>query len=219
MKKHELLAWTSANALGLGVGFVAMAQLKMLIEFGFDWEMHWNWIEKPVDQGAWEYVSQLVGVLVIGTIFGSAQALAVRSQNVPVFRWILATVAGFGIVAVAIVWPLIALGVFGNIPGPVEPIIFTIGGGSLAGICQYVSMRSQGIFAGKWLALWIAGLFVGLVLTALFFSLAEGPLDIALNWPTEVFVSGFIVAGVAALISGKALFRVLPERPENFGHP
>jgi len=219
MKKHELLVWTSACALGLGVGFVVMAQMKMLIEFGFNWEMHWNWIEKPVDQGALEYVSQLMGVLVIGTIFGSAQALAVRSRNVRVFRWILATVVGFGIVAVAIVWPLIALGVFGNIPGPVEPIIFTIGGGSLAGICQYVLMRSQGIFAGKWLALWIAGLIVGLVATALFFSLAEGPLDIALNWPAEIFVSGFIVAGVAALISGKALFNSLPERPENSGHP
>ena len=219
MKKHELLVWTSACALGLGVGFVVMAQMKMLIEFGFNWEMHWNWIEKPVDQGALEYVSQLMGVLVIGTIFGSAQALAVRSRNVRVFRWILATIAGFGIVVVAIVWPLIALGVMGNIPGPVEPIIFTIGGGSLAGICQYVLMRSQGIFAGKWLALWIAGLIVGLVATALFFSLAEGPLDIALNWPAEIFVSGFIVAGVAALISGKALFNSLPERPENSGHP
>ena len=40
MKKHELLVWTSANALGLGVGFVAMLQMQMLIEFGFDWEMH-----------------------------------------------------------------------------------------------------------------------------------------------------------------------------------
>jgi hypothetical protein len=215
--KQNPLKWTAANALGLGVGFVAMAQMKMLIKFGFDWEMHWNWIEKPVDQGGLEYVSQLMGVIVIGTIFGSAQALAVRSRNVRVFRWIQATVAGFGIVAVAIVWPLIALGVFGNIPGPVEPIIFTIGGGSLAGICQYVSMRRQGIFAGKWLALWVVGLIVGLVSTALFFSLAEGPLNIALNWPAEIFVSGFIVAGVAAIISGKALFSVLPERPENSG--
>jgi len=219
MKKHELLVWTLANALGFGVGFVAMLQMQMLIEFGFDWEMHWNWIGKPADQGALSYVSTLMAVLVSGTIFGSAQALAVRSRNVRVFRWILATIAGFGIVVVAIVWPLIALGVMGNIPGPVEPIIFTIGGGSLAGICQYVSMRSQGIFAGKWLALWIAGLIVGLVVTAFFFSLAEGPLDIALNWPAEIFVSGFIVAGVAALISGKALFNSLPERPENSGHP
>lgn len=219
MNKHELLAWTSANALGFGVGFVAMLQLKMLFEFGFDWEMHWNWVEKPVGQGALSYVFQLMGALLSGTIFGAAQALAVRSRNVRVFRWILAAVAGFGVLAVAIVWPLMAIGVLGIIPGPVEPIIVTVGGGSLAGICQYISMRSEGIFAGKWLALWIVGLIAGLVPTALFFTLAEGPLDIALNWPAEVFVSGFIVAGAAALISGKALFSVLPERPENFGHP
>jgi len=215
MKKHELLVWTSANALGLGVGFVAMAQLKMLIDFGFDWEMHWNWIEKPVDQDAMSYVSQLMVVLLIGTFFGSAQALAVRSRNVRVFRWILATVAGFGVLAVTVVWPLIALGVFGNIPGPVEPIIFTVGGGSLAGMCQYISMRSEGIFAGKWLALWIVGLIVGLVPTALFFFLVEGLLDIAVNWPVQLFLSGFIVAGVAALMSGKALFNALPGRPDN----
>ena len=103
----------------------------------------------------------------------------------------------------------------GNIPGPVEPIIFTVGGGSLAGICQYISMRSQGIFAGKWLALWIVGLIVGLVPTALFFFLVEGLLDIAVNWPVQLFLSGFIVAGVAALMSGKALFNALPGRPDN----
>jgi MFS family permease len=219
MKKHELLVWTSANALGLGVGFVATLQMKMLIDFGFDWEMHWHWIEKPVDQGVLSYVSMLIGLLVGGAIFGWVQALAVRSRNVRIIRWILATVTGFGVLGVAIEWPLIAFGVLGVIPGPVEPIIFAVGGGSLAGIFQYISMRREGIFAGKWLALWIMGLIVSLVPTGLFFFLVYERLDIALSWPVEIFFSGFIVAGVGALVSGKALFSVLPERPEISGHP
>jgi hypothetical protein len=74
-------------------------------------------------------------------------------------------------------------------------------------------LRGEGIAAGKWLGRWIAGLFGGLVATALFFSLVEGPLDTEVSWPLAVFLSGFIVAGVAALASGKALFTALPERP------
>jgi hypothetical protein len=50
--------------------------------------------------------------------------------------------------------------------------------------------------------------------TALFFTLVEGPLSIAVIWPLQVFFSGFIVAGVAALISGQALFAALSGLPE-----
>ena len=70
--KRELLTWTSANALGLGLGFVAILQTGMLIELGFNWEMHWVWIEEPVSQDTKPYVSTLMGFLVGGFIFGSA---------------------------------------------------------------------------------------------------------------------------------------------------
>jgi hypothetical protein len=219
MKKHELLGWTSANALGFAIAFLAILETKMLIDYGFNWEMHWNWVEKPVNQERMPYISALIGLLLAGVIFGSAQTLVVRSRNVRVFRWILATVAGFGALAVAVEWPLIAFGLLGIMPGPAEPIIFTVGGGILAGICQYLSLRSDGIFAGNWLALLIAGLIVSLMPTALFFMLIEGPLGIEMSWPLGIFFSGFIVAGVAALISGRALFAVLSALPETASHP
>jgi hypothetical protein len=84
----------------------------------------------------------------------------------------------------------------------------TLGGGSLAGILQYLALRRQGTHAPQWLALWMVGLVVSLVPTALLF-MALGPLGLTLSWPMEVFLSGFVVAGVAALISGRALFTAI----------
>ena len=81
----------------------------------------------------------------------------------------------------------------------------TVGGGSLAGVLQYLALRRQGIVASKWLVRWLAGLVASMVPTALLFMSLEG-LRVSLSWPMVVFLSGFMVAGVAAWISGKALF-------------
>ena len=217
MRKHEWLVWISTNALGLGLGFVAILQTGMLIEFGFNWEMHWDWVEEAVSRDASPYVATFVSFLVGGAILGLAQALVVRSRDVAVIGWIVATVTGFGVLAVIVEWPLIALDLLGIIPGPVEPIIATVGGGTIAGIFQYLMLRRQGINASKWLILWAVGLVASLVpMVILFVALDE--LKISINWPTEVFVNGFIVGGVAALVSGRALFAALSGRPAGSVH-
>jgi hypothetical protein len=210
-----MIRWVVTNAIGLAVGFVAALQTGMLIEFGFDWRMHWNWIERPLAQNATEYVSTLLSMLAGGTILGFAQAFILLRHSIPINRWILATVTGFGVAAIIIDWPLIALGVLGAIPGPVEPIIVTVGGGSFAGIVQYLSLRRQGIVTPRWLLLWVGGLVAGIVPTAFLMIALEG-LGLAPSWPLEVFLNGFIIAGVAAWISGKALFAALPEARSNF---
>jgi len=214
MKEQVLLKWIAVNAIGLGFAFVAVLQMGMLLEFGFDWRMHWNWIEEPVAQDATGYVFTLLAMIVGGAILGSAQALVLRSCSIPVIRWILSAVTGFGIVAVAIDWPLTALGVLGVIPGPVEPLIITVGGGSFAGIFQYLMLNRQGIRAHKWLLLWIGGLIAGIVPTALLMISLEAS-GLAPSWPLEVFLNGLIIGGVAAWISGKALFAALPEARSN----
>jgi hypothetical protein len=217
MRKHELLVWISATALGLGLGFVAILQTGMLIEFGFDWKMHWDWIEEPVSRDARPYVATLMSFLVGGAVLGLAQALVVRSRNVAETGWLVATVTGFGVLAVIVEWPLIALDLLGIIPGPVEPIIATVGGATMAGIFQYLMLRRQGFSASKWLILWVVGLVASLVpMVILFVALDE--LNISISWPTEVFVNGFIVGGFAALVSGRALFATLPGRPAGFVH-
>jgi hypothetical protein len=96
----------------------------------------------------------------------------------------------------------------------VEPILFTVGGCILAGICQYLVLRRQGIAASRWLLLWVVGVIGGLALTAAFFMSIEG-LGVSLGWFLDVFFSGFWVAGVAALVSGSTLFSaLLSARPE-----
>ena len=208
-----LLRWIAANALGLGVGFVAAIQTEMLFKFGFDWEKHWNWTGQAVDQDVFSYVITLVVLLVAGVILGSAQALILRGRLNTVAPWILATVAGFVVCAVIIDWPLIAVGVLGSIPGPVEPFILTVGGCALASVFQFMMLRKAGIHGSKWLLLWIIGLVAGVVLTGVVIMSFES-FAISIGWPLELFVNGFFVGGVAALLSGKALFVALAERQE-----
>jgi hypothetical protein len=208
MRKYDLLAWTSANALGLGLGFVAILQTGMLIEFGANWDMHWDWVEEPVSRDASPYLATLISFLVGGVILGSVQALVIRSRNVAEIGWVVATVIGFSVLAVIVEWPLIALDLLGIMPGPFEPIIATVGGGTIAGIFQYLFLRRQGISASRWLSLWVIGLVTSLVPMVILFVVLD-KLNISINWPTEVFINGFIVGGVAALFSGRALFAAL----------
>jgi hypothetical protein len=213
MKQAPLVKWISVNAIAFAVGFVAALQAGMLIEYGFNTELHWQFI--PPGQSISAYAAELLSNFLLGAILGSAQALILRSRSVRVGPWILSTTAGFGLIA-AVVWPLMAVGLWGRFPGPVEPITFLVGGGSLAGILQYLALRRQGIHARKWIALWIAGLVASLVPTALLFMSLEG-LGVSISWPVETFLSGFVVGGVAAWISGKALFAAIPEWPGS-GH-
>lgn len=179
----------------------------MLVEFGFDFERHWQMQEQAVEANFLFYADSLVALLVAGAIFGAFQALALRSDGLRVGPWIFATAVGF-VLLVAVFWPLAAAGVLGIIPGPVEPILFTVVGGSLAGVCQYQALRRQGIAASRWLVRWIVGVVGGLVVTAAFFMSVEGA-GIDVGWLLEVFFSGFWVAGVAALFSGSTLFSAL----------
>jgi hypothetical protein len=97
----------------------------------------------------------------------------------------------------------------GRIPGPVEPILFSVGGCSGAGVFQWLLLRRQGIKAAKWLQLWIVGLVVSILPTALMFFLLQVPLGMSIPWSIEVFLHGVMCAGVAAWISGNALFTAL----------
>ena len=207
----QKLAWTSVNALGLGLGFLALLETTMLLEFGFDWGKHWVWVEEPVGQdesAAAAYVGTLAAYLIGGVILGASQALVLRTRGVSAVSWILATVSGFGVLAITIDWPLIALDLLGIIPGPVEPIIATVGTGIFAGIFQYLALRRWNVHAAKWLSLLVVGLIVSLVPIVILFISLEA-LNVSISWPMEVFINGLIVGGVASLVSGQALFKTL----------
>lgn len=207
MKKYELIKWTFANALGLGIGFVVSLQTLMLIQYGFDFEKHWQFVPPKLD--LLTYFAYLVSALIGGAILGWSQSMVLKARGIKPFSWFFATVIGFGLI-VLIDWPLLYTGDLGIIPGPVEPIIFTVGGGIFAGAMHYFLLRRLGFNAKKWFLMWIAGLVVGILPTGLFFTFIADP--IGLSWQMDTFFSGFIPFGVAALISGKALFSVFSKK-------
>lgn len=182
----------------MGLGFLA-ALLPAILEEAK------TGVNPPVGTSISDFLANLGGWLITGAIFGAAQAFVLRTTEIPVKKWIFATSCGFGIGAIVLDWPLQALELLGNIPGPVEPIVMTNGGGILAGVMQYFVLRSESISAERWILFWIVGLFLSLIPAALFFIVVFDVLSIELPWAIEVFVQGFIVAGVATLFSATQL--------------
>ena len=205
MTETNTMGWSIAAAMGMALGFLAALSPAILQEARTG--------IAPVPGASLEDIlTTVLGWLAMGAIFGVAQSVVLRGVGVPVVKWILASVVGFGIGAVVFDLPLQALGLLGNIPGPVEPIILTHGGGILAATLQYVVLRREGIFAAKWLAYWVVGLVISLIPTAVFFYLVEGLLGLPLNWAAQVFANGFIVGGVAAFVSATRLFSAIEAR-------
>ena len=198
----KFATWIITTTAGFCVGFLAYVQLFNLIAYG---KMTW---QTGMEHSLSTYIALLVGLLAAGAIVGSAQVLVTRSFSVQVVPWILSTAAGFGAL-IAIIWPLHYVELWGNIPGPAEPIIVLVGGGSLAGVFQFMVLRRHGINAAKWLLIWIAGLIFSLVPTALVFMLLEGPLGVSYSWPVGVALSGLLIGGFAALVSAKAVIVAL----------
>jgi len=179
----------------------------MTLKYGFNTEKYWEF-GLPWDFSIWEYIRRLISSFVFGSFVGFAQSGLVKSINVGIKRssWIVVTAIGFCLLTVTVDWPLLYLE-FGNLPGPLDPIIVTVGGGIYAGVAQYFFLNRKDILARKWLLLWIVGLVLSLIPTALFFTFIGDHLK--LSWPMEVFINGFLVAGVASWISGKAFFSAL----------
>jgi hypothetical protein len=203
MKPNPTLAWVVANALGLGLGFDAVL-MPQFMQFGIAPDN-----PSPPTPAPWDLASTVMMYVVCGLVLGGAQALVLRSSALHLGHWIAATAVGFGAAALTLAIPLQAAGVLGRIPGPVEPIIVTIGGCIGAGVFQWLLLRRQGFLAGQWLRLWIAGLVLSLVPTALMFFVLQALLGLEIVWPVEVFLNGVMCAGVAAWVSGGALFSAL----------
>lgn len=205
MRQNPLIAWIVANALGLGLGFDAML-MPAFMESGVAPD------DPSIPSAAlWDLASTVMLWSVGGLVLGFAQALVLKSSSIHLGHWVLAAAGGFGAAALMIACPLQAFGILGRIPGPAEPIMFTIGGCIGAGVIQRLFLRRQGYPTGRWLRLWIAGLFLSLVPTVLMFFVLQAVLGLELIWPVEVFLNGFMCAGVAAWISGRQLFSALTQ--------
>ncbi len=109
-----------------------------------------------------------------------------------------------------------------------EPVVIALGGGTLAGVLQWLVLRSAGFRdgAGKWLALWIAGLVVGIL--ALFPTVYVAEIILTpfvvgafgqqtaetVGWGIELALIGSVVGAAAGAVSGRAMLAVLSPASE-----
>lgn len=207
-----LIRWILWSGVGMSVGFLTFLNFLFFLAFGLNFENYWS---EEATEGI-ENAEQLlriglaVGLPLAGTVFTTTQTFALRSFGIRYWRWILAGPVGF-LVPALIIWPI--TGIWGDIPGPVEPL--SIVGGGLVGTAAVqwimVSNRKKGLF--KWLVLWSIGLALGMLVYVASYSLSDSvKILYSTSWATEIGVIGFLAGSLAAAATGHTIFRLLSSR-------
>ena len=204
MKKHFLLSWSLLNGLGLGIAFVVSLQLGMILEYGFNSDMYWKFV--PPKRNFWTFLDLFLGAISLGLVVGLFQSWVLRFSGISSKKWVLITILGFGILAI-INLPIYMMDMIGKFEGPIEPIMITVLGSTLAGIVQFRFLRTRYYLKIKWLLLLILGLILGTVLFGIFITFFGEKLKI--SWPMEAFLNGFFVGTIGALLSGQILFKAV----------
>lgn len=173
------------------------------------------WMDLPTYETLYQFglLMHIPALLVFGAILGTAQYLVLRRFLPRAWLWIVATAIGFAaILVVEAVQPHI---VIGPTSGPVEPIMIVLGGGSLAGLLQWFYLRREAISDWRYLAFWVGGLVLGVVL-AVPVTIGIGTVfgdairrlaavEPHLSWGIEIAVFGLVFGAVAGWISSRGL--------------
>lgn len=171
--------WIFFNAAGLVLGFLSFALVTPIAELfrpavlneamgseGFTFFQTLEELKEAVGphyETAYRYglSMHLVMYPLFAIILGSAQALALRNAIPNVWPWIGSTVLGF----------LVILSgefiqrhiIIGPVPGPVEPLMIALASPMLAGLFQWLYLRSKNYPSAKWLGFWAGGLLLGII--------------------------------------------------------
>lgn len=167
----------------------------------------------------------VVALGVFGGIVGWFQSRVLR-RYVPVLPWVAATATGFvAILCFEIVERHVVVGPHA---GPVEPLMISIGGSTIAGLAQWSVLRRLDIAAGRWLAMWIVGVVVGVgAAVAVIMGLEAAILGLrlvdpeslsgvvarAVAWGAMLLILGLVTGAVAGAISARALNSSLAASP------
>lgn len=196
----------------MSVGFLTFLNFLFLLAFGLDFENYWSEEATKRIENAEQLlrIGLAVGLPLAGTVFTTTQTFALRSSGIRYWRWILAGPIGF-LVPLLIIWPI--TDIWGDIPGPVEPL--TIVGGGLIGTAAVqwilVSNGTKGFF--RWLVLWSIGLALGMLVYMGSYSLSDSvKILYSTSWAAEVGMIGFLAGSLAAATSGHTIYRLLSSR-------
>jgi hypothetical protein len=223
--------WSLATAIGFLLGFWSFGLIHTIFSFfapesiahigPLDLPEHLdpNALPDWLDRSTYETIyifnlsQHLLMYPVFGAVFASIQAFTLRDKLSGITPWIVAAMLGFLIIIIGEVFKRHL--VIGPHAGPIEPILLVLGGGGLAGLFQFLWLRSQNIHAAKWLSMWIAGLLAGIVVAVAFLislgKLIGGAIAYLeenlpqISWAIEMGIFGSVVGGVAGWVSGNTL--------------
>lgn len=176
------------------------------------------WMDLPTYEALYQFglLSHIPALLVFGAIVGTAQYLVIRRLRTQAWIWIVGTAIGFA--AILVLEAVERHIVIGPTSGPVEPIMIVFGGGGLAGLLQWLHLRSHATSAWRYLASWVFGLVLGVVLAVpvmigigFVFGDAIRRLEAAaphVSWGIEIGLFGLIFGAVAGWVSSFGLGRV-----------
>lgn len=198
----------------MSLGFLTFLNVLFFLAFGLEFENYWSdEATESIEKERAEYLLRVglaIGLPLAGAIFTVSQTLALRNFGIRYLYWILAGPIGF-MVPMAIIFPITSI--WGDIPGPVEPL--TIVGGGLIGTAavQWIAVRKGRKGGFKWLLLWSIGLVLGMIVyvSTAWFSESVWK-TYATSWATEVGVIGFLTGSMAAATSGRMLYRLLSQK-------
>jgi hypothetical protein len=205
MKNNFTLKWTLANALGMSLGFLSAIQFLMFYEYGLDFDKHWSSGSGLGQSEMDRLISIGVGLAIFGAIFSSAQAIILNQYLPKVWTWVLYGAIGY-MVVLLIIWPFI--GIWGSIPGPVEPLTLVLGGTLFMLVLQWRYLKKQGVEPARPILWFGAGFLLGLLPVNLLFMFIWSNVP----WGVDIAIMGVLVGGAAGLLSAKHFQKVLEDR-------
>jgi hypothetical protein len=205
MKNNFTLKWTLANVLGMSLGFLSAIQFLMFYEYGLDFDKHWSSGSGLGQSEMDRLISIGLGLAIFGAIFSYAQAIILNQYLPKVWTWVLYGAIGY-MVVLLIIWPFI--GIWGSIPGPVEPLTLVLGGTLFMLVLQWRYLKKQGVEPARPILWFGAGFLLGLLPVNLLFMFIWPNVP----WGVDIAIMGVLVGGAAGLLSAKHFQKVLEDR-------
>ncbi|MCX2745612.1 hypothetical protein OO013_17150 [Mangrovivirga sp. M17] len=157
--------------------------------------------------------------LIVGAVLAVLQYNVLKEHIRNKFVWIILTIAGLEVILLG---DLVYTGLStGGAPGPLEPLLIGLGGGSFIAILQYLYLRSVGIKNGKWVGWWVLGIIIGILSSALFIFIYEFFLNefvkqnfsaliyVLLSWLAFILPYFTLIGFFAGLLSAKPLYKAI----------
>lgn len=183
-----------------------------------------SWMDLPTYEALYQFglLAHIPALLVFGAILGAAQFLVLRRLVPRAWMWIVGTAVGFA--AVLLLELVERHLVIGPTTGPVEPILIVFGGGSLAGVLQWLHLRNSAGVGWRYLVFWVLGLLLGVVVAVpvmmgvgtIFGNAIRRLEEVApsVSWGIEIALFGLIFGAVAGWVSSHGLREIFSRSQE-----